>query len=102
MKLNETLDNTLNYSKSKSSPNGYYAYFSLLPDSDIGVEVLLIHLRDNKLSVHFTTMGDDIYQIKKKSETFTIFSTISQIVMDHVEEHDIKKIKRYYCKSLLP
>jgi hypothetical protein len=92
MKINETLDNTLNYSKFMGESGEYSVKFSLSPKTDITVKVIIDHFDDETITAMFRTDGNDKYKLKKGRETYTIFSTISQIVIDHVEEHDIKKI----------
>lgn len=91
MKIDESFDETIDYTKEWRFDDDYKAEFSLQPEFDILVRVSLQE-KKGVLTVNFVTSGDD-KALNRGRKTFKIFSTISKIVMDHVREHDIKFIE---------
>jgi outer membrane receptor for ferric coprogen and ferric-rhodotorulic acid len=93
MKLNESFEETLNYAKEQIDEDEVQAQFSLQPELNISVIVKIENVDDSTIIVNFNTIGTDKQVEDKGKETFKIFSTISKILMEHVEEHDIEEIK---------
>lgn len=89
MKITETLNNTLNYSKDQEGDKHHKAEF-YLKDSNITVKVHLMHTRTDFVDVKFGAIGEDVEIPENVGESFMIFATISQILTDHVEKHDIR------------
>lgn len=92
MKINETLNQSRKYFKEKIRDRYYEAEFSLDSDLDIYIEVSLMSFSNDSLDVDFSVRGEDSTNPNKSRETYTIFATVSQIVMDHIQEHPIKNI----------
>lgn len=65
---------------------------NFLSNLNIAVTVKIENIDDSAIIVNFNTIGADKHIEDKGKETFKIFSTISKILMEHVEEHDIEEI----------
>lgn len=91
MKLNETFDDAVNYTK-KSEGNKSIANFDFKPELDIEIEVDISEIGNAVVMVNFFAFGPDKEKQDKGQTTYKIFSTITQIIQDHVEEYNIEKI----------
>jgi hypothetical protein len=92
MKLNETFEDAVNYSMDRTTDGDFMAQFDLNPELDIEIDVHIIHMQKDLIGVNFHSYGSG-KDIKDKGQiTYKIFSTITQIIQEHVEEYDIQKI----------
>jgi hypothetical protein len=88
MRLTESLDRVANYTLERDHP--FYRYkFSMEPELNITVRVKIEHMDDSHITVAFGVYGYDESTIEKTKSNFTIFSTIAEIVKNHVEKYDI-------------
>jgi hypothetical protein len=94
MKLNETFEDAVDYTKNKRNSGDFIAHFDFNPELDIEIEVEIMELGNNKVAIHFHSVGSIGPRVQEKGQiTYKIFSTIIQIIQDHVEEYDIEKIR---------
>jgi hypothetical protein len=93
MKINEIFDNALNYAKKQTLSGDFLATFDLNPEINIEIQVQIRQGKSGIIDVQFYSIGPD-KDIKDKGQiTYLIFSTITQIIQEHVEEYDIEKVR---------
>jgi hypothetical protein len=92
MKLNETFDNAVDYTKKRTNDGDFITRFDLNPVVQIKIELFIRQIKNDKISVNFLSFGSGVDMKDKGQSTYKIFSTITQIIQDHVEEYDIQEI----------
>jgi len=92
MKIKESLDNVADYREIKEYP--FYKFkFPLEPHLNSEIACVIRHINDGHAKVDFTLYHyDEIYD-KNPKTTFKIFSTLAEIVKNHVEEYDINMVE---------
>jgi hypothetical protein len=92
MNLTESLDRVLDYNETHLPP--YYLYkFSLEPDLNLTISCSIKHVDEGHIIVEFSSIGFDETSTEKTKSNFTIFSTLVEIVQNHVEEYGINKVE---------
>jgi hypothetical protein len=92
MRLGESLDRVADYNKFHSFP--YYKHkFSLEPDLNLTISCTIYHRFESHIKVDFSSIGKDKSTKEKTKSNFKIFSTLVQIIQDHVKEYDITTVE---------
>lgn len=91
MRLKESLNKVANYSKEGEYPRFEYT-FTLQPNVNLEISCQILHHESGYTTINFNTKGDNNLTDDPKSN-FIIFSTLTQIVQNHLKEYDVEKIK---------
>jgi serine phosphatase RsbU (regulator of sigma subunit) len=89
LKLTESLDSVLDYEKLGKYPSFRYT-FSLQPEENFDMECIIDHLSERWITILFNASDKLPKKVRNKESTFKIFSTISDIVYNHIIQHKVQ------------